>query len=392
MASRRQKGSVILWKGKRGNVWRIKYMDAKGKAVMETIGPAKSEARPDGFTRSDVEAELRDRLNRVEKKRWEKPKPLTFREYQATWLDQQDRLRHWKPTTYTVYAYVLKRLTLHFGPMQLGAIRPRDVAAYVAEQSRVLGAATVNRDVGIFYDVLKTAVREELIDSNPAEGAKRPRIPKRNWRILKPEEIRRVAKAFTDEQARVVFLTLVLTGLRASELQRLRWRDVSLVESVLRVVDSKSNSGVRSIAIPSMLAEALAQHFQRTAFKGDGELVFCHPKRGTPYSKGIWTPLFAAALKAAGIKDHVRPFHDLRHTAITLDAASGASGPAVMTKAGHSSFATTQTYLHLAGTVFREEAERMERMALGGSSTEPSTDLSEPQDTEQDAAGLTARD
>ena len=35
---------------------------------METIGPAKSEARPDGFTRSDVEAELRDRLNRVEKK------------------------------------------------------------------------------------------------------------------------------------------------------------------------------------------------------------------------------------------------------------------------------------------------------------------------------------
>jgi hypothetical protein len=63
-----------------------------------------------------------------------------------------------------------------------------------------------------------------------------------------------------------------------------------------------------------------------------------------------------------------------------------------MTKAGHSSFATTQTYLHLAGTVFREEAERMERMALGGSSTELSTDLSEPQRTEQDAAGLTARD
>jgi hypothetical protein len=39
-----------------------------------------------------------------------------------------------------------------------------------------------------------------------------------------------------------------------------------------------------------------------------------------------------------------------------------------------------RAYLHLAGTVFREEAERMERMALGaGLSTEPSTDLSEPQ-------------
>jgi hypothetical protein len=50
----------------------------------------------------------------------------------------------------------------------------------------------------------------------------------------------------------------------------------------------------------------------------------------------------------------------------------------------HSSFATTRTYLHLAGTVFREEAERMERLALGGSSTEPSTDLSESQDTSAD--------
>src|SRR2546429_9671895 len=74
MASRRQKGSVILWKGKRGSVWRIKYTDATGRAVMETVGPAKSEARPDGFTRSDADAELRDRLTRVEKKRWEKPK------------------------------------------------------------------------------------------------------------------------------------------------------------------------------------------------------------------------------------------------------------------------------------------------------------------------------
>jgi hypothetical protein len=34
--------------------------------------------------------------------------------------------------------------------------------------------------------------------------------------------------------------------------------------------------------------------------------------------------------------------------------------------------------------VFREEAERMERLALGGSSTEPSTDLSESQDTSAD--------
>ena len=42
---------------------------------------------------------------------------------------------------------------------------------------------------------------------------------------------------------------------------------------------------------------------------------------------------------------------------------------AVMTKAGHSNMKTTQRYPHLAGTVFREEADRLEERLLGRSST-----------------------
>jgi len=36
---------------------------------------------------------------------------------------------------------------------------------------------------------------------------------------------------------------------------------------------------------------------------------------------------------------------------------------------------TTKRYLHLAGTVFRTEADALERRMLGELSTEPSTDL-----------------
>jgi integrase len=75
----------------------------------------------------------------------------------------------------------------------------------------------------------------------------------------------------------------------------------------------------------------------------------------------------------AGITDRVRPFHDLRHTAITNDAAAGASELAVMAKAGHRSMSTTETYLRLAGVVFREEASALEQRLLG--SVESSTDL-----------------
>jgi hypothetical protein len=60
------------------------------------------------------------------------------------------------------------------------------------------------------------------------------------WRILEPSEVAWVRKAFTDPQARAIFTTLVLTGIRRFELQALRWRDVKLVESVLAVRKSKA--------------------------------------------------------------------------------------------------------------------------------------------------------
>jgi integrase len=73
------------------------------------------------------------------------------------------------------------------------------------------------------------------------------------------------------------------------------------------------------------------------------------------------------ALTAANVEGRVRPFHDLRHTAITNDAAAGSSELAVMAKAGHRSMSTTKTYLHLAGVVFSEEAAALERRLLGSS-------------------------
>jgi hypothetical protein len=51
--------------------------------------------------------------------------------------------------------------------------------------------------------------------------------------------------------------------------------------------------------------------------------------------------------------------------------------------------ATTKRYLHLAGTVFRDEAERLEDRLLGGAlSTQPSTHLSAPEPTSADPAPL----
>ena len=109
--------------------------------------------------------------------------------------------------------------------------------------------------------------------------------------------------------------------------------------------------------------------------QGGDEFVFCHPERGTVYRAETFREALTAALKTAGVEKAPRPFHDLRHTAITNDAAAGSSPIAVMTKAGHANMSTTKRYMHLAGVVFRDEAAALERRLLA---VESSTDLSAP--------------
>lgn len=78
---------------------------------------------------------------------------------------------------------------------------------------------------------------------------------------------------------------------------------------------------------------------------------------------------FRLALTKAGVADYVRPFHDMRHSSITNAAAAGTPPAALMARAGHSDYKTTQGYIDLAGETFREEADRLEQRLWGGSST-----------------------
>jgi integrase len=88
--------------------------------------------------------------------------------------------------------------------------------------------------------------------------------------------------------------------------------------------------------------------------------------RGRQVGGQWYTDQFNKALKLAGITDYVRPFHDMRHTALTNMAATGKVNiVALMAKAGHRSPAVTRQYMHLAGVVFHDEAEALEERLSG---------------------------
>jgi integrase len=341
------------------------------------------------LTPKQAREKLEEELVKVRTEHRKKQKPITLERFARKWIDDRDdedgQAGALKRSTRAGYRLIIEtHLIPALGRRQLAAIDVAELERYIAaKRTDGLGPRTINRHLNLLHRLYAVAEKRGLARVNPARLVERPREPRRRWRILTPGEIGRVERAFRElgddawtRQARVIFLTVVGAGLRRGEIRGLLWCDVALADpdgARLRVRETwvcggrdtpKSEKSERTIALGKVLAEELTQHLERTLFKGDDERVFSSATGG-PLDPGKYAETYRTALKKAGITDYVRPFHDGRHTSITNAAAAGTPPAALMARAGHSDFATTQLYIDLAGETFREEAERLEERVFG---------------------------
>lgn len=246
--------------------------------------------------------------------------------------------------------------------------------------SEGLSAATVSRDQSILHSLLAWAVVTERIDRNVASGVPHPRPAQRKGNALTPQQVQALARAFTNDQDRLVFLTLVLTGVRRAELQALRWRDVNLIENLVRVVDSKTELGSRSIAVPPMLVERLWQHRRTTAHKADTDRVFVHPERGTIYRYETFSAALGVRIRRGGHGLSGRhtpvprpPGHEHHKRCHRRAEPGGADDQSRAREHGDDAPLSAAR----RGSCSAEEAEALERRLLGG--LVPQTGTEEPQ-------------
>lgn len=379
---------VIKYEGKRGVVWRMKYRDAGGRQVKETLGPAPE------WDRQKARKALRAKLAAVDEG-YKKPTALTFGTFAEEWIETYPDAHSLKRSTRHGYRIIVEhKLVPVLGSLKLEDVNVARVEKYVSDSSASgLGPGTINRHLNVLRLILKAAVKRGIVRQNAVTLADRPREPRRRWRILSPVEIRAVEKAFVEmvgvveerderrwlETCRIVFLTTYGAGLRRGELLGLRWKSVRLADpdgATLRVEETfvrgavetpKSDRGERTIALGSRLAGELFEHRARSAYRGEDERVFCSPLQGTPLNAKRYAIVLRKALAKAKVEGYVRPFHDGRHSSITNAAAAGTSPAALMARAGHSDMQTTLLYVDLAGERFREEAELLERRLWGTS-------------------------
>ena len=120
---------------------------------------------------------------------------------------------------------------------------------------------------------------------------------------------------------------------------------------------TKSRAGVRTVVLPAAAVEALTKHLTRFTPAGRDALVF-GTSTGRPLTGGSRTTMFARARKAIGRDDLT--WHDLRHSAMTLVALTGATLPELMQRAGHSTPRAALHYQHAADDAQRRIAERLD--------------------------------
>jgi integrase len=378
-------GRVWRYEGKRGTVWRIRYRDATGCRILETLGKEPT------WNRTRAEKELRRRLVDIERDGYRKPEPITFAAYAQRWLDDYLPGRGLKLTTTDSYRQTINRHLLpHFATRKLTDLeqQPELIDRYVTQKMQEgLAPKTVVNQLLVLQTMLKTAVRWRLITRNPVVDCERPRVEQPELNVLTETEIARLWTAYTElateadasEQAwwrlaRTITFVALGTAMRRGELLALRWRDVQLLESHLTVREAlvkgrfttpKSRSSRRLIELGSRTLGLLAEHWRQTSYQSDDELVFGHPQKGTPLDPArLARQHLRPALQRASITKPFRPFHDLRHTALTHEAAAGNPMAYIQLKAGHSQGAITERYVHAAQVLFPGAAERGESRLL----------------------------
>jgi integrase len=375
-------GRVWRYEGPRGVVWRIRYRDASGKRILETLG------KEPAWNRIRAQKELRRRLVDVEREGYRAPEKLSFHQFAARW--QADYLpgRGLKLTTLDNYRQTINRHLLpYFGDHTLSQLEanPELIDRYVTQKTRDgLAPKTIHNHILLLQVMLKRAQRWRLIRHNPASDCDRPRLHPPEHNVLTEPEIADLWAAYTQleksssstEQrawwrlARTLTFVALGTALRRGELLALQWKDVQLLDGHLtvrqalvkgRLTTPKSAAGRRLIELGPHTKKLLAQHWQHSPYNTDDDYVFAHPQKGTPLDPSrLAREHLKPALHKAGITKPFRPYHDLRHTALTHDAAAGNPLSYIQHKAGHSQTSITERYIHAAQIQFAGAAARTE--------------------------------
>jgi integrase len=394
-------------KGVAKEAWVVDYVDRAGKRRLKTF-PRKKEA--DAFSAS-ARVEVREGTHVADRD------SATMGQAGALWLARAKAEGLERVTVESYRQQLAYHIEPFIGGVRLSRISAPNLRAF-EDQLREEGRSPsmVRRVMQTVGSILADAQERGLVVRNAARELRarrkgRDRKSERRQKgkikigvdIPTPAEIRAIIE-HAEGRWRPLLITAIFTGLRASELRGLRWRDVDLEGRVLHVRQRadrfnqigppKSEAGERSIPLPPIVVAEL-RTWQPICPKGEAGLVFpagsgkiegltnivMRGLKPVQLAAGVTVPILDSKgepeLDANGepmVKAKYSGFHALRHFFASWCINRRADGGLELTpklvqeRMGHASIVMTMdTYGHLFPRgEDHAELEAAERVLLSG--------------------------
>jgi integrase len=321
---------------KRGSVFYIDYY-FKGRRIREKVG----------INLKQAETVLAKRKIEIAENRFldkKKEEQVLFSDFAGDYLELcKKNKRSWESDR-----LAQKYSIPFFEGKYLSEIMPQDVEKYKAWRMQSVSPASVNRELASLKHLFNIAIQWEKAEKNPVSKVKMFVENNQRNRFLSQDEYK-LLLMHSAPHVKAIIEIAVNTGMRRGEILGLKWADIDLKNGMIYVQMTK-NDTPKKIPINEVLMETFANMHKRIG----NPYLFCHAD-GKPI-KDIKTG-FCAAVRRAGIENF--RFHDLRHTAGSWLAMSGADLRTIQDVLGLKTLALVARYSHITDTHKRDALNRM---------------------------------
>jgi integrase/recombinase XerC len=209
---------------------------------------------------------------------------------------------------------------------------------------------SVSRKISTIKAFFRFLMKNDVVQMNPAANVTLPKIRKKLPNFFEEDQLHHLLDDgwFTDDfkgiRDKLIITLLYGTGIRRSELLKLKERDFDMKECLIKVVGKRQKE--RVIPYPRSINVLMQQYISiRNHDIGQSPEALLTTDKGTPvYEKMIYRVVIEYMEKVTSLEK--KSPHVLRHSYATHLLNRGADLNAVKELLGHSNLSATQVYTH----------------------------------------------
>ena len=332
-------------------IYYIVFKDKNGKVIEEKAGRQYSDdmtpARASTIRSERIEGK---RLSRKEIRDQKQAIPETVWTLDKIWETYKAQKADNKAVNVDDNRY-LKHIKPIFGNKELSSLLQQEVDKFRVNLSTFLKPQTVKHVLNLLTRISSFAVQNNYCPGISFKVSK-PRVSNERTEDLTPDQMTALLSAIEthpDIQSANFMLLALYTGMRKSELFRLKWVDVDFDRGFIHIRNPK---GGKDQIIP---LNENAKTVLKSHPKKDSEFIF--PGKGGKQRVNIYKEVNKIKT-AAGLPKEFRPLHGLRHTYASILASSGQVDMYTLQKLlTHKSPQMTQRYAHLRDETLKRASD-----------------------------------